>query len=122
VTYFTQPQKRQEVLELMARILNFNEEEKVAVGLLKSPRRSWRLFRNPFTSPTKTSSTTSTNTSTPPPEKSLTDLWIEFLLKEATGEQPLSNNTTTTNNNNNNNIKQNDTERLDSRVSESPKR
>ncbi|EFA83491.1 hypothetical protein PPL_03533 [Heterostelium album PN500] len=73
LTYFNvKGTKKLDVLELIAKILSFNDDEKVTIGLTK---RQWSLI--PFfgngTTPTAEQNG----------EKSLTDMWIEFLLKEA---------------------------------------
>ncbi|GAM18300.1 hypothetical protein SAMD00019534_014750 [Acytostelium subglobosum LB1] len=71
LTYFNvKGNKKSDVLELIAKILNFNDEDKITIGLAK---RQWSLI--PFFG----------NGTTPEQqgEKSLTDMWIEFLLKEA---------------------------------------
>jgi hypothetical protein len=68
--------KKQEVLSLMARILNFTEEEMAKVGLIS---KGWIPFLR------------SSSSSLPSPrggqERSVGDLWMEFLLKEV-GETP----------------------------------
>jgi outer membrane murein-binding lipoprotein Lpp len=71
VTYCSPGAKRNDVLDLAARILDFTEEEKTAVGLGK---RGWGLGffgRGKGTQPAAQK------------EKSLMDLWVEFLLREA---------------------------------------
>lgn len=80
VTYISDKTKRADVLELMAKILHFSDEDKKHVGLIHT--RSWSIF-SPFSSPAK-------NTVPAPslPEgKSLTDLWVEFLLADAAAEK-----------------------------------
>eukprot|EP01132_Coremiostelium_polycephalum_P009123 gene9123-11179_t len=83
LTYF-KGNKKNEVLELIAKILNFSEKEKLSIGLTK---KQWSLI--PFFG----SGGNNTDGNGESEEKPLTDMWIEFLLKEA-GEQ---------NNNNSNN-------------------
>ncbi len=81
MTYISDKSKRRDVLELMAKILHFTDEDKKHVGLIQT--RSWSIF-SPFSSPAKNA-----NPSAPPlPEgKSLTDLWVDFLLAEAAAEK-----------------------------------
>jgi hypothetical protein len=65
--------KKQDVLSLMARILNFTEEEMHKVGLISN--KGWIPFlrsSSSLPSPRGNSS-----------ERSVGDLWMEFLLKEA---------------------------------------
>eukprot|EP00002_Diphylleia_rotans_P030089 TRINITY_DN6167_c0_g1_i1.p1 TRINITY_DN6167_c0_g1~~TRINITY_DN6167_c0_g1_i1.p1 ORF type:complete len:1162 (+),score=300.17 TRINITY_DN6167_c0_g1_i1:359-3844(+) len=70
ISYFENHSRRQEVLELMARILGLSEEEKAKVGLRKT-QGGWFSFLQ----------------GTPPDPslqgQSLSDLWLEFLEKEA---------------------------------------
>lgn len=75
VTYLSQG-KKQEVLSLMARILNFTEEEMQKVGLISS--KGWIPFLR---------SSSSLPSPRGGPERSVGDLWMEFLLKEV-GEAP----------------------------------
>ena len=81
VTYISDKSKRQDVLELMAKILHFSEEDKKHVGLIQT--RSWSIL-SPFSSPSKGAAP---STPTLPEGKSLTDLWVEFLLAEAAAEK-----------------------------------
>eukprot|EP01133_Synstelium_polycarpum_P020046 gene20046-24036_t len=69
LTYF-KGNKKQEVLALIAKILGFSDDDKVAIGLAK---RQWTLI--PFFG--------GASQEQQPGEKSLTDMWIDFLLKEA---------------------------------------
>jgi hypothetical protein len=64
----------------MAKILHFTEEDKKQVGLIQT--RSWSIF-SPFSSPSKSS----TPNPSLPEGKSLTDLWVDFLLAEAAAEK-----------------------------------
>ena len=69
VTYVARPGQRSELLELMDRILSFTEEEKEVLGLSKtavppSPSSKLKLAA----------------------QKSLAELWAEFLLKESGAE------------------------------------
>jgi len=66
ITFMSNNSKKNEVLQLIAKILNFTQEEKEAIGLHNS---HWSLV--PFFG-------NSTSDKTP----SLTDLWVDFLLKE----------------------------------------
>lgn len=71
VTYLSQG-KKQDVLSLMARILNFTEEEMQKVGLIST--KGWIPFL-------RRSSSSSTSLAVQQ-ERSVGDLWMEFLLKE----------------------------------------
>lgn len=81
VTYISDKSKRADVLELMAKILHFTEEDKKHVGLIQTS--SWSIF-SPFSSPSKNAATPAP---TLPEGKSLTDLWVDFLLAEAAAEK-----------------------------------
>ncbi|KAI9202773.1 uncharacterized protein BJ171DRAFT_513162 [Polychytrium aggregatum] len=60
---------RYEILQLIAAILKFSEDEKCKVGLIRRP--GWTL-----TTPTQSSSA----------DTSFTDMWVSFLLKESSGD------------------------------------
>jgi len=74
VTYFSRQSNQKDVLNLMSSILEFTEEEKIQVGLIK-PKRRWLFFGGGDDTPKEA-----------PTEKSLADLWVEFLLNEASAE------------------------------------
>jgi len=73
ITYFRGKTEKKDVLELIAKILNFTDDEKSQIGIGTQPT-SWIPF---FGSTKKLAEN----------NKTLTDLWVDFLLKEAT-EQP----------------------------------
>lgn len=73
VTYLSQG-KKQEVLQLMAKMLNFSQEELYKVGLTHT--KGWIPFLRGSSTPRAGMS-----------ERSVGDLWMEFLLKEV-GDQP----------------------------------
>jgi len=79
VTYFQREPKRMEVLELMSRILSFTEEEKAIVGLTSS-KSGWL---NPLKGFFSTNQSPVKFNHDKLKEASLTELWVEFLLKEA---------------------------------------
>ncbi|EGC33555.1 hypothetical protein DICPUDRAFT_98533 [Dictyostelium purpureum] len=68
--------KKAEILELIAKILNFSESEKISIGLTK--RNQWSLIP-PFFGGNKEQAGEDG-------DKPLAEMWIEFLLKEASGE------------------------------------
>jgi hypothetical protein len=68
VTYFEGKTNKREVLEVMARILNFTEEEKQRVGI--SNNTKWSFLDKP-------------NNQASDDKKTLADLWVDFLLQEA---------------------------------------
>ncbi|KYR00803.1 hypothetical protein DLAC_02856 [Tieghemostelium lacteum] len=81
--------KKTEILELISKILNFSESEKTMIGLKK---QQWSLLPNFLGGGSENPSSDAT-------EKPITEMWIEFLLKEASSNEESNNN----NNNNNNN-------------------
>jgi len=76
VTYFDGKTNKAEVLELIAKMLNFTDDEKTQVGLSKQTGR-WG-FVPFFGSPSKNKQVQ---------EKTLTDMWVDFLLKEASSTE-----------------------------------
>jgi len=68
ITYVEGKTNKREVLDVMARTLNFSDEEKQRVGLTSS---RWSLLPRVFGEDKSKG------------EKTLTDLWVDFLLKEA---------------------------------------
>ncbi|KAM9960101.1 hypothetical protein ACTFIW_009226 [Dictyostelium discoideum] len=81
--------KKTEILELIAKILNFSDAEKISIGLTK--KGQWSLLPPFFGNRDGNNYEGNDNG-----EKPLAEMWIEFLLKESSGE--------INNNNNNNNI------------------
>jgi len=74
LTYFEGKTNKTEILELMAKLLNFSDQEKAKIGL--GPKSSWSFL--PFFGDPSSPVTIE--------KDSLTDLWINFLLKEAQAE------------------------------------
>ncbi|KAN0030134.1 hypothetical protein ACTA71_009895 [Dictyostelium dimigraforme] len=81
--------KKTEILELIAKILNFSDAEKVSIGLTK--KGQWSLLPPFFGNRDGNNQEGNDNG-----EKPLAEMWIEFLLKESSGE----NNINTTDNDN----------------------
>jgi hypothetical protein len=73
VTYFEGKADKSQVLELIARVLSLSDEEKVQVGLGARTSNWLPFFGSKKQAPTG--------------GKGLTDLWVDFLLKEAAAEQ-----------------------------------
>lgn len=72
VTYFSRQSNQNEVLNIMSSILEFTEDEKIQVGLVK-PKRRWLFFGGEGGQEKEAA----------PKDKTLADLWVEFLLQEA---------------------------------------
>jgi len=93
VTYFTSP-KKQELLELMAGILNFSDENKAKIGLttgIPNTKKGWLgdWFSSSST-PTKLRVPESGAPVSPADVlegKNFADLWIAFLMHEAENER-----------------------------------
>lgn len=80
LTYLDRNSKKHEVLELIARIVNFTEDEKVKAGMVKSSR--WSLVPKFLSGTPKEANGAGAQKSGQP---NFTDLWVEYLLKEAEG-------------------------------------
>eukprot|EP01113_Clastostelium_recurvatum_P034677 TRINITY_DN4732_c0_g1_i4.p1 TRINITY_DN4732_c0_g1~~TRINITY_DN4732_c0_g1_i4.p1 ORF type:complete len:867 (-),score=231.26 TRINITY_DN4732_c0_g1_i4:147-2747(-) len=80
VSYFASrtAEKRREVLELMSRMLNFSEEQKIIVGLVSRPSGGWLPFFGKGQP-----AAADANGEQKPGEKSFADLWVDFLHNEA---------------------------------------
>eukprot|EP01114_Cavostelium_apophysatum_P008594 TRINITY_DN2117_c0_g2_i1.p1 TRINITY_DN2117_c0_g2~~TRINITY_DN2117_c0_g2_i1.p1 ORF type:complete len:1204 (+),score=447.48 TRINITY_DN2117_c0_g2_i1:123-3734(+) len=74
LTYFEGKTSKNEVLELIAKVLNLTDDEKKKIGL--GQKRGWLPFMGGGTqsSPDKL-------------DKNLSDMWVDFLLKEASAEK-----------------------------------
>jgi len=83
ITFFQNKANKTEVLELMTRMLNFTEQEKKDIGLVSNAGR-WSFI--PFFSSSE-ESTVAENYFVPTSDRTLTDMWVDFLLKEATAEK-----------------------------------
>jgi len=90
ITYFTSP-KKQEVLEVMAGILNFSDENKSKIGLqtspVNSPKKGWLGGWFSSTNPPSESGSAGVSASDVLEGKNFADLWIAFLLHEAENER-----------------------------------
>jgi len=75
VTYLHGKTKKQEVLQLIARILNLTDDEKLQIGLGSIQSNSWIPF---FGTVQKSQQQN---------DKTFTDLWVEFLLKSTEDQQ-----------------------------------
>jgi len=76
VTYFEKGKKKQDVMELMARILGFSDQEKQLVGLSKA------TFLGALFSPSKKGLTTPLSTDNIN-DNSISELWVNFLLQQS---------------------------------------
>ncbi|KAK5574424.1 hypothetical protein RB653_009699 [Dictyostelium firmibasis] len=75
--------KKTEILELIAKILNFSDAEKISIGLTK--KGQWSLLPPFFGS--RDGNNQEVNDGG---EKPLAEMWIEFLLKESSGENNIN--------------------------------
>jgi len=88
VKYFSGKEK-EEILQVIANVLNFDFDQRLAVGLIKPEKPGllrWpmQMLKSNISSSAAAPSPTHPNTSkTATPEESFTDLWIGFLLQEA---------------------------------------
>ncbi len=83
VSYFERPNQKGEVLELMARILQFDEKDKTRIGLgrgagIGGAIRSWASWLSPWDAGVQIYS----GPTSPSGEPNLADMWVDFLLKE----------------------------------------
>eukprot|EP01129_Flabellula_baltica_P006614 TRINITY_DN2490_c0_g1_i1.p1 TRINITY_DN2490_c0_g1~~TRINITY_DN2490_c0_g1_i1.p1 ORF type:complete len:378 (-),score=117.40 TRINITY_DN2490_c0_g1_i1:25-1158(-) len=82
VRYFS-TDKKQQVLKLLAQVLDLDTEEKIVVGLISKPSQSrWNFFRRKGN---QEISETSVNESDEE-KKRISDMWIEFLVSECDSE------------------------------------
>ncbi len=84
VTYISGKGNKPDVLRLMARMLNFTDDELQKVGLLASSTRGWIPFLGRSSSSVPPSPSNSNNNNA----RSVGDLWMEFLLKEVGEMKP----------------------------------
>eukprot|EP01087_Luapelamoeba_hula_P021232 TRINITY_DN7383_c0_g1_i1.p1 TRINITY_DN7383_c0_g1~~TRINITY_DN7383_c0_g1_i1.p1 ORF type:complete len:801 (-),score=252.43 TRINITY_DN7383_c0_g1_i1:48-2450(-) len=98
VTYLSRSNQR-EVLGIMSNVLDWTEEEQIQVGLKQSARKSSWLFGFGGARDSLPPGVTPASSSSPSggeSDKTLTDLWVEFLLKEAHAAEAAATSSTTT--------------------------
>jgi len=74
-TYLENKADKNQIMELMAKILDFTEEERKKIGLLRQQSSSWFGFWG-------------NETKQQPTEKSFSEMWVEFLTRDIEKEEP----------------------------------